>query len=225
MDGDSLKWLLCVAAAASALVTIAAHYLRPQRLWLIYVYKPLTTTLILLVALLPQPGSNRVYESAIALGLLFALGGDVWLMLPSDRFLYGLASFLVTHLCYSLAFIARASGHTFPWPIIVFLLASSLIVRHVWPALKSRLKGPVSLYAGVIAVMAGLAVTQALAHHALGSLSAAGGALLLLVSDALLAVDRFRGPIRGGRAVILGTYFAGQLMIALSVGLQAPGLV
>ena len=37
-------------------------------------------------------------------GLLFSLVGDVSLMLPNERFIQGLVSFLVAHLCYIVAF-------------------------------------------------------------------------------------------------------------------------
>jgi len=46
------------------------------------------------------------------------------------------------------------------------------------------------------------------------------GAFLFLASDAVLAVNRFRRPFRLAQAVILSSYFAGQLMISLSVGLR-----
>lgn len=40
----------------------------------------------------------------ILLGLCLSLAGDVLLMLPSDRFIQGLAAFLVAHLCYNVGF-------------------------------------------------------------------------------------------------------------------------
>ena len=56
--------------------------------------------------------------------------------------------------------------------------------------------------------------------HALGSgiaLAAAIGAGFFVVSDSVLALDRFRQRFRAARAVTLATYWTAQLLIALSV--------
>ena len=39
-----------------------------------------------------------------------------------------------------------------------------------------------------------------------------------MVSDGALAINRFARPFRGAQAVVLGTYFPAQMLIALSVG-------
>jgi uncharacterized membrane protein YhhN len=49
-----------------------------------------------------------------------------------------------------------------------------------------------------------------------GSLLAMMGAILFILSDSALAVDRFKGRFRGAQALILSTYFTAQWLIALS---------
>jgi uncharacterized membrane protein YhhN len=49
-----------------------------------------------------------------------------------------------------------------------------------------------------------------------GSASALAGALLFVASDSALAWNRFRAEFKSAQAVVLGTYFAAQLLIALS---------
>jgi uncharacterized membrane protein YhhN len=217
----SLLPLISLAVILSAGVTVVAHYLRPPRPTFIYVFKPLTTILILIVALLPGTFLADRYAGAIGLGLLFSLFGDIWLMLPGNRFLYGLVSFLLAHICYIFAFLPNASASGFPWPVIPLALIGAVILMYLWPALSAGLKGAVSLYVTVIVVMATLAVTRAMARFSTDTLSAAVGALLFIASDAILAINRFRRPFHLGQAAVLGTYFVGQLFIALSVGLQA----
>jgi uncharacterized membrane protein YhhN len=51
----------------------------------------------------------------------------------------------------------------------------------------------------------------------LGALSAALGALLFVASDSLLAFNRFVGKFAAASALVLGTYYAAQWLIALSV--------
>ncbi len=66
--------------------------------------------------------------------------------------------------------------------------------------------------------MAALAVGRSLGSMSAGTAAAAIGALLFMASDAMLAINRFRRPFRLAQAAVLGCYFAGQLLIALSVG-------
>ena len=88
LELKSLLPVISLAVILSASLTIAAHYLRTPRPILIYVFKPLTTILILAVALLPGTFLTDPYVGAIGLGLLFSLFGDIWLMLPGNLFLY-----------------------------------------------------------------------------------------------------------------------------------------
>jgi uncharacterized membrane protein YhhN len=139
-------------------------------------------------------------------------------MLPSNRFLYGLLSFLLAHVCYIFAFLTNAPAYGFPWPVLPLSIIGAIILGYLWPTLPSGLKGAVSLYVTVIVFMAALAAGRAMARFSIGTLSAAMGALLFLVSDVILAIDRFRKPFHLARLAVLGSYFIGQLMIALSVG-------
>jgi len=62
-----------------------------------------------------------------------------------------------------------------------------------------------------------LATLLILALGSVTALAAAAGAGLFVVSDGVLAIDRFRWPFRAARAVTLATYWSAQLLIALSV--------
>jgi uncharacterized membrane protein YhhN len=221
LELKSLLPVLSLAVLLSASLTIAAHYLRPNLPTLFYIFKPLTTILILVAALLPGTFLTDPYARAIGLGLLFSLFGDIWLMLPGNRFLFGLVSFLLAHICYIFAFLAGAPAGGFPWPVLPLLLIGASLLVYLWPALSASLKAAVSLYVAVIVAMVALAVTRAIGRFSIDTLFAAIGALLFLASDAMLAIDRFRQPFRLAQAAILGSYFIGQLMIALSIGLLA----
>jgi uncharacterized membrane protein YhhN len=50
-----------------------------------------------------------------------------------------------------------------------------------------------------------------------GSLWGLEGAVLFLISDGVLAINRFMRSFRAAQAVILTTYFTAQWLIALSV--------
>ncbi len=205
---------LSVAVLVSALLHIRAEYQGPRSQ--VYLFKPLTTILILAVAIAaPQP-VHGYYRSAIALGLLFSLAGDVFLMLPKDRFLPGLASFFVAHVVYIVGFGSR-TGFAFDGvALIPFLGVGAMMVAFLWKGF-GPMRIPAIAYAIAIVVMAWQAWVQYGVAPDASSLLAVAGALLFVTSDSILAVDRFRAPFRAAQAALLLTYFSGQWLIALSV--------
>jgi alkylglycerol monooxygenase len=68
--------------------------------------------------------------------------------------------------------------------------------------------------------MAAQASSRALAMPGPAAILAAAGARLFVISDSVLAFQRFVQPLDWGRGVVLGTYFAAQGSIALSVALH-----
>lgn len=207
---------LAAAAAVVGVLAIRAHYLEERQRWQVYAFKPLATLLILALALSLSP-ARPDYQWAIAAGLLLSTAGDVFLMLPRDRFVAGLASFLLAHLCYLRAFSIEVPFGAGLLLWLPFFAAGGMVVALVWPGLKPALRGPVVVYVIVIAAMAGQATGRWYASGSAVALAAAVGAGLFVVSDAVLAIDRFRWPFRAARAVTLSTYWAAQLLIAISV--------
>ena len=51
-----------------------------------YVFKPFTMLLILALAVQPSASTPTSYRVFVVAGLAFSLAGDVFLMLPRDRF-------------------------------------------------------------------------------------------------------------------------------------------
>src|SRR5205809_56507 len=103
-------------------------------------------------------------------------------------------------------------------PIAPFALVSLATLRYLWPHL-GRERAPVAVYVSVIAVMGWRAAVRALAASpppASGGLALAG-ALLFMLSDGLLATDRFARRLRAAEAAVMTTYYAAQTLIALSV--------
>ena len=102
-------WTECERADSFRLITESDHFARHVELGglsLGYVFMPLTTLLILLLAATAPQSSSPRHQWSVVAGLLFSLAGDVCLMLPKDLFLAGLLAFLVAHGCYLFAFTA-----------------------------------------------------------------------------------------------------------------------
>jgi len=170
---------------------------------------------ILLIAILGQ-ATLPLYRYMIITGLVFSMAGDVFLMLPSDRFVAGLVAFLIAHLFYIVAFMLEISTLTW-WPLIPIFTYGIFIYIILAPYL-GKLKPPVSIYIVVILIMAWLALERWNHTSQSGALLACVGAFLFIISDTILAINRFRGAFKPARALNLATYFAAQCLMASSVG-------
>ena len=207
-------FVLSLLALNTALLHLWAE--GQARRWLVYWAKAATTSLLLMIAIVtPQP-VRPFYQVAIVAGLLFSLAGDIFLMLPADRFLAGLVSFLIAHLWYSSAFASVMTGWFLSWQGLPVLLFAGGIYWLLRPHLGT-MQLPVLFYMAIITLMAWLAVTLFVQRGELWTLLAAGGAILFVISDATLALNRFRKPFGSAQLIVLGTYYLAQWLIALSV--------
>lgn len=181
-----------------------------------YLFKPLTTVLILLLALiLPDPVAPW-YRALVVLGMLFSLGGDIFLMLPRDAFVWGLASFLVAHLFYIAAYLSRG-GFRANWLLLApFVLYGAGLLALLLPH-AGAVRVPVILYAVVLMAMGWQAAALWWALRDTAALLAMAGALLFIASDSILALDKFRAPIPQHNLLIMSTYYGALLLIAWSV--------
>jgi uncharacterized membrane protein YhhN len=205
--------ILTVLVFSSAILTILAAYYGPQRIR--YLFKPLTIIFIILIALESKFPTSSFYKYTIIAGLLFSLAGDIFLMLPRDRFTAGLVSFLIAHLFYIAAFTFESGRALSAWSVIPFLIYGILMLRVLWRDL-GKMRLPVMIYMLAILMMGWTAASRLLLTGQRGSMLAFTGALLFISSDSMLAVDRFKGRFKGAQAFILITYFAAQWLIALS---------
>lgn len=206
--------ILSVLAAVSAALTILAKYRNSKQQE--YIFKPLTMVFIIPIAVLVDDPVSSTYQVLIVIGLCVSLVGDVFLMLPTDRLLQGLASFLIAHIVYITAFTLEGNGVTPLWTIIPFILYGAIILWWLWADLGS-MKAPVLIYVGAILIMAWQANNRWLETRDTESLLALIGAYLFVMSDSVLAVERFRGSFRSAPFWVLSTYFAAQWLIALSI--------
>jgi uncharacterized membrane protein YhhN len=207
--------ILTVLALLAAIITILATY----QGWRLthYLFKPLAIIFIILIALEPNHPTSSFYRYIIIAGLLFSLVGDIFLMLPRDRFfIHGLISFLVAHLCYIAAFMYE-SGHAASLRgVIPFLIYGGLMMRVLWPHL-GKMRVPVVFYMLAILMMGWTATSRWMLTEQPGSLLAMLGALLFIASDSLLALDKFKGRFRSAQLLIFSTYAVAQWLIALSI--------
>jgi uncharacterized membrane protein YhhN len=205
-------WLLLVLAAGFAAGDWVAVVQRSKPLE--YVCKPLTIVLLIAVA----ASLDVAHESArtwFMVALFFSLAGDVFLMLPRDLFVPGLASFLVAHLAYVAGLWAEGVD---PLQFVIGLAVVTLaivaiggrVVRGIRAGDEPSMATAVMAYMAVISLMLASAIGTGVAL-------AAAGAALFYCSDALIAWQRFVRPRPWHGLAIIVTYHLGQAGLTLSL--------
>jgi uncharacterized membrane protein YhhN len=177
------------------------------------VAKPLTTALVVWVAIAAD--GPRTATVLAVIGLVFCLIGDVALLESVDRFLVGLAAFLVGHLLFIAMFVALHLRHPL-WilPVLVLLVVHvATIGRRIVAGAgqdDAEMRGPVIGYLVVISAMAVVAV-------ATGRAWAIAGAAAFVVSDTILGWESFVARRRWMPIAIMVTYHAALVGLALSL--------
>jgi uncharacterized membrane protein YhhN len=213
--------LLTFAAAAANWLAVFK-----QVRWLELVAKP--AVIVLLLAWLASLTGLQGPLSFFALGLLFSLGGDVFLMLSPGLFIPGLLSFLAAHLFYIIGLLSQ--GFHFEWQAAAFAAFLLVIVITYYRVLSRALvfnwlivlKAPLLIYMIVISLML-LSALQTLSHpqwDLLPALLTAAGALLFFISDGILAWNRFIKPVSNGKLLTRVTYHLGQIFLIFGAVLQ-----
>jgi len=217
--------LLPVLTFVSAIVAIAASLLGPAYTTLLFVFKPLTTVLVIAYAW-PRGGDAARQRRFVRIGLVLSLVGDVCLLWPKEGFLPGLVSFLLAHLAYIAAFCVPLRLAARPLVFVGYGVVAALILSLLWPGVPGALRVPVLGYVVCLATMAAQAAVwwrsaAGSAEERLARAAAIGG-LLFMASDSLLAINRFALPLPFAPLWILATYWAAQWAIASSLRPSHP---
>jgi uncharacterized membrane protein YhhN len=203
--------LLALTLAAAAGNWLAVH--RGNKV-LEYLCKPLTMALLIGVALTIDADQGAVRAWFVA-ALVLSLAGDVFLMLPEDLFVFGLAAFLLGHIAYIVGMhVDGVEGPRFLVGIVlvmgVLAVVGTIILRGVRAGPDPKMAGPVVAYMFVISAMVASAI-------GVGHVTAIAGAGLFYVSDALIAWNRFLRETRHARVAIMVTYHLAQAALVLSL--------
>jgi len=214
-------WLVVAAlvVAAGDWVAVARRAQHAE-----YVLKPLTMVVLIGAAISLRAGNPAATCAFTLAALAFSLAGDVFLMVPKNLFIAGLASFLLAHLAYVAAFNPTAPplGGTLVGLVVVLAMGVPLFLRM---ARGMRVSGqrdmlvPVACYFAAIGAMVVSAIATAgrpdwdAAHAAL----AIAGAGLFMTSDSLIGWRRFVAPIHHGDLGVIVTYHLAQVALVLAL--------
>lgn len=157
--------------------------------------------------------------------LLFSWIGDC-ILLFADKgelyFIFGLVAFLIAHILFIRLFFRQKSENKHSKnPLfwigfigIIAYLVSMLVF--LFPTLGD-LKFPVGIYAMTISIMLVMALKGAFNWGNNSKYLVLVGALFFVVSDSLLAIDKFHAPISQASLWIMVTYLVAQLYITSGI--------
>jgi uncharacterized membrane protein YhhN len=207
-------WALTAAAVVAFLV--AEKFESSVGRW---IAKPLASAGFVGAAL-----AARALESAngrwIFGALVFSWLGDV-LLIPHSTFILGLASFLIAHLLFAAAFLARGVDARVTLVAFAVSMVPALVVaRWLLPHVEKKMRAPVIAYMAAISVMVSLAVGSANFYYT--GWYAQIAAFAFYLSDLSVARDRFVAPGFVNRLWGVPLYYFAQLLFAFSLLPHGP---
>lgn len=164
---------------------------------------------------------DKKLKRYVSIALIFSWFGDILLIFSGEypsAFILGLSSFLLGHVAYIFSNLKSQIGKnslSFVVPVILIIVVSfsGWYLINTLFAFLGDMKTPVVLYAFVIMAMA---ITAALRYGKTSRLSfwlVSSGAMIFMLSDSMIAIDKFYSAIDYARVLIMGTYTLAQFLL------------
>jgi uncharacterized membrane protein YhhN len=157
--------------------------------------------------------------------LLFSWIGDVVLLFADKGELYfiiGLVSFLFSHIAYIILFskqlrISSNRNKAIFWVGITAIIVYLMVMLGVLLPRLGALKIPVIVYAIVLSTMLLFAFKGYLKWNSPANIYILLGAVVFVISDSILAFDKFYEPLKFSSLLIMSTYITAQYLIVVGI--------
>jgi uncharacterized membrane protein YhhN len=177
-------------------------------------YTPSTLTTLIkiapicMLAILVLLAKGNWKKLVILAALTFSAGGDIFMEL--DNFIFGLSAFFIAHICYLVVFFHHIEFKKNRILLSLLIVTSTVISAIILSPNLGELANAVYFYITIIAIM-GIAASLGAKNHPLVIL----GALIFMVSDSIIAFNRFNAPIEDARYAIMITYYLAQYLLTI----------
>ncbi len=205
--------LLFAAILIADLVAVHQQYKMAE-----YFFKPLIVIWLLAYFILQLRTVRSSLKKWVIAALFFSWIGDVLLMFQDDHslfFLLGLSAFLLSHIFYIFFFhfIRLKENVKNRWYIVLIVALYYVIIKKILSPYLGDMKLPVSIYAVFISFMFMLALHVFFIKNKIAGGLMMTGALLFIISDSVLAINKFYQSFEMAGIVIILTYGLAQLFI------------
>lgn len=205
------------------LVIAVIDWVAVAKQWKVVEYAAKPGVTLALLAWLWSAGGLQGQLIWFFIGLAFSLAGDIFLVLPKEQLILGLAAFFVAQIAYLVGFNNTLPPTNLASGAIVLLVGITAV--RIYGAIEAGLEasGGHSLKMPVLAYLAAISLMliSALLTLVRSEWSAGNawlvsiGAILFFVSDAMLGWIKFVRPFRYGRVQVIISYHLGQALIVL----------
>ena len=188
-----------------------------------HIAKPLLMPMLAMSYWLVVKNSSRELNWIILISLFFSWLGDVFLMYQVNNpiyFMLGLGSFLVAHVLYIICYVKMSNANEVDKDKRPRLARYDLFIVLIWMTLITvlfpvlgEMKIPVVLYSMTITGMALTALHRYQKTTTQSFWMVMGGALIFMLSDSMIAINKFLEPIPLANVLIMLTYIAAQYLI------------
>nr|WP_321231309.1 lysoplasmalogenase [uncultured Psychroserpens sp.] len=185
-----------------------------------YLFKPAIVISLLIFFLLKCKTLNKKLRLIIASALLFSLAGDILLMFVDkspNYFLFGLVAFLLAHVMYVIAFLKHRNKTLNPFGFIAFLIVYAAGLFYLVKDGLNEMLIPVLIYMLVILSMSTAAYLRKGTISKLSYTLVFLGALFFMLSDSILALNKFYEPLAYSNISIMLTYAIAQYLIIFGI--------
>ena len=208
MNSKLSKVLVVVFLIVSILdvVAVAMHYPVMQA-----VFKPMIMLSLMAAYYFSVPKINFLYLLAMAFSFL----GDVLLMDKNNLFLPGIAAFLCTQLIYIYIIqkrLKKVNLKDLLLSIVPFLLFFSVLISILLKNL-GEFTIPVMVYGMAISIFGMAALLLYLQYRNFSTRLLLWGSILFIVSDSMIALQKFHSPRHFYPVAIMATYVIAQFLI------------
>ena len=185
-----------------------------------YIAKPAIVASLMVFFLTTSKHLTKQFRQLTITALGFCLLGDILLMFIETSphfFTFGLIAFLLAHLFYVMVFLKHSNNSIRP---IGFSIVSFVYAFGLFYILKDGLGAmriPVIMYMVVILTMVGTAYIRKGKVNSHSFLLVFIGALLFMLSDSILAINKFYAPLPCSNISIMLTYGLAQYLIVLGI--------
>jgi uncharacterized membrane protein YhhN len=185
------------------------------------VVKAIIMPLLIIILMVNLKGKYVNVHWFMFSALLFSWAGDVALEFTQQNeimFVAGLACFMLAHVLYFIVF-CRTPGRSyalkkFSFFILPVFLYGAALLYYLYDDLGD-MRIPVIIYSIVILTMLVGAISRINKVSTISYYLVLSGAVLFVLSDSVIAIDKFSYPFRGASALIMSMYITGQFLIVI----------
>jgi uncharacterized membrane protein YhhN len=208
------SWIFLFAVGLAANIT--GGLIKNQ--WVEYISKPLIVISLIIYFFFQTKNTSSSLKKWVVAALFFSWVGDMLLLFQQNHslfFLLGLSAFLIAHIFYivlfhSIRLIENVRSNL--WLLLIVVIYYLALISFLSPYLHD-MKIPVRIYGIVISFMFMLAMHMLFIQQKKAGLLMMAGALLFVISDSVLAINKFYQSFEPAGAAIMLTYGLAQFLI------------